>query len=818
MPGKPTYGDLQRKVAELEARLRLVDLAGRKRAEDPVHEERQRLETVLEGITDGWLVLDGDWRCTYVSETCARMPGMRREDLIGGCVWDLFPHAKGTKFYEGYHRAVATRQPVHFEEFHPQPLNRWLECHCYPGEEGLAVYFRDITERKLAEEAVRRSEERFRIAQELSPDGFTILRPVRDGQRHIIDFEWVYENAAIARLNGTDPNAVAGRRLSEILPGHRHSPFHEIFQRVAETGEAGILEAPYQGDNIPTLTWFRTAVVAMGDDIGVFAQDITVRKQIETTLRESEQRLTALVQNAPVGIVIHGPDGRLARSNPEARRLLGVSETEAIGKELEDPAWKFLREDGSVMPVEEYPAARVLAGQAPLEGLVLGIQRGNPEDLVWALANGLPRMADDGSVAEIIITFTNISDRKLAEEALWEANATLERKVKERTVELVQRADQLRALAGELTISEQRERRRLASFLHDHLQQLLVGAKFRLSVLGRSVENGAKPAAREIEELIDESIKSSRSLTAELSPPILHDAGLNAGLEWLARRMADTQGLFVDLKTEPVGSLPDDLTVLLFESARELLFNIAKHAGTHSACVRLCRIEETLQVIVSDQGVGFDPNSLPPAGEGGRGFGLFSIRERLELFGGKLEIDSAPGRGSRFVISMPITSVGPQSDPFAELPKEVAHRFLHPRLPGKRIRVLLVDDHAVVRQGIQNLLNDEPDIEVVGQAADGHEAVSLASRLLPDVILMDMNMPKLNGVEATRLIHGKYSEIHIIGLSMFEESEKAQAMRDAGAASYLTKSGPAGDLIQAIRRAAAASPKGAPPGGRIVGR
>jgi len=122
-----------------------------------------------------------------------------------------------------------------------------------------------------------------------------------------------------------------------------------------------------------------------------------------------------------------------------------------------------------------------------------------------------------------------------------------------------------------------------------------------------------------------------------------------------------------------------------------------------------------------------------------------------------------------------------------------------------------------VRQGIQNLLNDEPDIEVVGQAADGHEAVSLASKLLPDVILMDMNMPKLNGVEATRIIHNKYSEIHIIGLSMFEESEKAQAMRDAGAASYLTKSGPAGDLIQAVRRAAAASPKGAPPGGGIVG-
>ena len=332
MPGKPTYGDLQRKIAELEARLRLAEIADRERAEDAGHKERRRLEAVLESITDGLLVLAGDWRYTYVSETGARMIGMRREELIGGCVWELFPHAKGTKFYEGYHQAVATGQPVHFEEFYPEPLNQWLECHCYPGEEGLAVYFQDISGRKLAEEALRQSEERFRIAQELSPDGFTILRPVRDEQGHIIDFQWIYENAAIARLHGTDPNGVVGRRLSEILPGHRQSPFHEIFQRVAETGEAGILEAPYQGDSIPALTWFRTAVVAMGDDIAVFAQDITVRKQIETTLRESEERLTALVQNAPVGIVIHGPDGRLVRSNPEARRLLGVAETEAIGK------------------------------------------------------------------------------------------------------------------------------------------------------------------------------------------------------------------------------------------------------------------------------------------------------------------------------------------------------------------------------------------------------------------------------------------------------------------------------------------------------
>ena len=113
---------------------------------------------------------------------------------------------------------------------------------------------------------------------------------------------------------------------------------------------------------------------------------------------------------------------------------------------------------------------------------------------------------------------------------------------------------------------------------------------------------------------------------------------------------------------------------------------------------------------------------------------------------------------------------------------------------------MLADDHAVVRQGIANLLRDQADIDVIGEAADGQEAVELANRLLPDIILMDLSMPKLNGVEATRIIHNDWPEIRIIGLSMFEAADRAQAMRDAGAVDYISKSGPAEALINIIRR------------------
>jgi len=107
-----------------------MDITDRKRAEAELRQAHDKLQSVLSSITDGLAVLDKNWRYTYFSEQGARIIGVRREQLLGECVWEMFPHAQGTKFYEEYHRAVESGQPVHFEEFYPEPLNSWLECHC----------------------------------------------------------------------------------------------------------------------------------------------------------------------------------------------------------------------------------------------------------------------------------------------------------------------------------------------------------------------------------------------------------------------------------------------------------------------------------------------------------------------------------------------------------------------------------------------------------------------------------------------------------------------------------------------------------------
>jgi CheY-like chemotaxis protein len=239
-----------------------------------------------------------------------------------------------------------------------------------------------------------------------------------------------------------------------------------------------------------------------------------------------------------------------------------------------------------------------------------------------------------------------------------------------------------------------------------------------------------------------------------------------------------------------------------------LLFNAVKHGRVRSAKIDISQIQGTeLQIIVSDAGPGFDPATLKKAGEEGGGFGLFSIRERLGLVGGRLEIESAPGKGSRFTLRCPIHST-PTAAGRAIAPPLSNTRIQTARVAppmNQKIRVLVADDHTIMREGLTQLLSRESDIEIVGEAADGEAALRLTQELRPHIVLMDLSMPKLNGIEATRAIRSSMPEVEVIGLSMFDEAERAASMREAGAFAYLAKTGPTADLINAIRACRAAN-------------
>jgi CheY-like chemotaxis protein len=185
-------------------------------------------------------------------------------------------------------------------------------------------------------------------------------------------------------------------------------------------------------------------------------------------------------------------------------------------------------------------------------------------------------------------------------------------------------------------------------------------------------------------------------------------------------------------------------------------------------------------------------------------FGLFSIQQRLAHVRGELLLDSAPGAGTTATLRLPGAPVRPTPGHTAAPGAAPTPRSVGEGGGGPVLRVLLVDDHRVLREGLGGLLRLEPDLAVVGEAADGPSAIEQATRLRPDVIVMDVNLGEMSGVEATRAIRAVLPDVRVVGLSMHVDPDVAEAMRAAGAAAYVTKGGPAQDLFDAIRGCAGA--------------
>ena len=221
---------------------------------------------------------------------------------------------------------------------------------------------------------------------------------------------------------------------------------------------------------------------------------------------------------------------------------------------------------------------------------------------------------------------------------------------------LLEYQQRLRALASELSSTEERQRRRIAADLHDRVGQGLVVLKVKLEFLREAASSAdMDKALSDILEGVDTTIEQTRSMTFELCPPIVYDLGLEAGLGWLVEQFQEQHDFAATFDSNgAAGFLDDDVTGLLFRAVQELLINVAKHARAHSVKVSIEEKDRNVKIAVEDDGVGFDASRVDREGDRAFGFGLFSIRERLTHLGGQLSVRSGAGQGTRITLLMPL--------------------------------------------------------------------------------------------------------------------------------------------------------------------
>ncbi len=768
---------------------------------------RELGKQLIDSLPIAIYVTDAEGRLSYYNSAAVEFSGRKPE--LGSDQWSItwkLYHPDGTPMpHEECSMATSLKENrslngVEAIAERPDGQRRWFKAYPSPlrNDEGDIIgginMLMDITEQERAGQILRRSEEKYRTLFELMDEGFCILKIKFDKKDNPTDWRYLETNSAFEEHTGLKD--AEGKLASELMPDLEKSWF-EKYGSVALTGEP----VKFTDYTEELNRWFEISAFRIEEPherkVAVLFNNITERKRAqeerEQLLREiksERKQLSEIFKNAPSFMcTMRGPDHVFERANDLYMKLVG-EDREVIGKpvrevfpEVEGQGF-FERldkvyEEGETFVMTDIP---IQLDREPnsKEGLATRYL-----DLVYQ-----PLRDSDGSINGIFAQGVDLTERHHAKEKLKAINQTLEERVKKRTKELRSYQQQLRSLASKLNKAEEQERQRLASELHDKLGQMLTVAK--MQVAGLQYNNVPDQISDELEELnqvVDDALKYNQNLMTELKPPpVLDKEDITEVLRWTAKNMGKELDIFIedDGKSKPVDK---ELRSVLHQSVRELLRNIAKHAGVDEAHMTISSDNDQVKITVEDKGKGFKVKNNKPVPTEEGGFGLFNIQERMDWHGGTFEIHSEPGKTTKATLYAPLKEIenldkGNQDYEETHPPSDVIVQqddFEH------KIKVLLVDDHDMVRRGLRQMIEKQEDLTIVAEASQGQEAVKLARETNPDVIVMDVNMPVMDGIEATYKIKADMPNVRIIGLSLHDSPEVIEDMRSAGASSYLTK-------------------------------
>ena len=607
------------------------EIVERKDAEEATRISEERFKQVAENAQEWVWEVDAEGLYTYSSPIVEKILGYTPEEIVGKKhFYDLFCPEECEVQKESAFSMLRQKQTfLLFENVNVHKSGKlvWLLTSGMPmlDKQGELCGYRgtdtDITELKQTEEALTKSELKYRELVDNSLVGVFITDMtgqfifVNDAMVQMYDFDSIEQMEATTTL--TIWVDIKNReQMLEALKKHGRVDNFEA-KTFTHTGRCiHVLFSAKQKNNF----------------ISGMVMDITERKLAEEEVRKSESKYRVLLENLPQKIFLKDIHSTYLSCNENYAHDLGIMPEEIVGKTdydffPGDLADKYRGDDQRIL---ESGQIEMLEEEYEQDG-----------KKTWVAIIKTPVRDKRGTVTSLLGTFLDITERKKAEE------------------QLQQYQQRLKSLAVQLTLAEEQERRRIAENLHDHVGQSLAFTRMQLASVRKGLPKDDKRDAQfeEMSQTLLKAIQDTRHLIFELSSPSLNELGLGAAISgWMEQEIEDKHGISVELFDHVQElSLDDDLRAILFRNVRELLTNAIKYAQAKNISVWLDCVAGQLQITIQDDGVGFDPAQIMQSSNTHKGFGLFSVQERMADLDGELTIVSRPGSGSKFILQLPVS-------------------------------------------------------------------------------------------------------------------------------------------------------------------
>jgi PAS domain S-box-containing protein len=774
----------QAAIALRNARLFEIELgeATRKRDEtlEALKESNNRITTILESITDLYYSLDREWRFTEVNrQTETRFQKSRRE-LIGNVIWEVYPAAVDSPLYSEFHKAMNEMVAVHFELESKIVPGVWFEAHAYPSTEGLSVYLRDISERKLAE-----ATSKF-IASIVESSDDAIVSKDLNG---VIN-SW---NKGAERLFGYTAEEALGRNITMLIPEDRFDEEPAIMERIRSGRRVHHYET-VRCRKDGTLIDISLSISPMFDDKGrVFgaskiARDISERKRRDREIRFQADLLNAVEQ----AVIATDLTGRIIYWNTFAERLYGWTCDQAIGANVIDliPA-----ENAKEQAIEIF--AKIRDGASWSGELTTRKKNG---ETFTAMVTDSPILSDDGQLFGVVGISSDITDQKRAEEE----HAKLLQSERAARNE----AEEANRLKDEFLATLSHELRNPLNVILGYSEVLLGSREAKESQFikraAEVVRRNALAQAQLIRDLLDLSRLHIGLLSINREAVSLTTTVTNA-VETVRGEAADKNITLEVSSTDKVLFVNGD-PLRLEQIVWNLLNNAVKFTPAGGKVMVKLETENDSAVLqIKDTGEGIDPSFLPHVFEmfrqadasssrkhGGMGIGLALVQRLARLHDGSVWANSeGVGRGATFEVRLPLSYEARDTHkPVTQMEPAVL----------SQLRILVVDDSPDTVDMLKSLF--EMDGALVSTANSGAEALEIINQNRFDVILSDISMPGMDGFELLRRLRKLpgAADVPVLALTGFGRAEDVDRAEAEGFFSHVTKPIDLSELVEILQK------------------